>query len=137
VATSIEKTGVVKSTNDFGFKFEGSDDYYDYSKQSEVERATKGGTVRVKCSPKADGKWWVNSLEHVVGTNGSASAPANGHTVSNGGDDRQQSIVRQSSLKAAIEFYGMVVHEAEACGKGSDHVLQLAEKFEAWCNRED
>lgn len=134
MATSIEKTGVVKSTNDFGFKFEGSDDYYDYSKQSEVERTTKGAQVFVRVSPKADGKWWVNSLEHM---SPGWSQPTNGYAPTGESDGRQRSIVRQSSLKAAIEFYGMVRHEPDVCGKGSDHVLQLAEKFAEWVNRDD
>lgn len=136
MATSIEKEGKVKSVNDFGFKFEGSDDYYDYSKQSEVERAAKGETVRVRVSPKADGKWWVNSLER---TNGSAATTAAKSELIEAAAEwevsRQGLIVRQSCLKAAVEFYGTVVHDAQECGKGSDHVLQLAEKFEEWVNR--
>lgn len=132
VATNIEKAGVVKSVNQFGFRMEGSDDYFDYTKQHDVAHADKGDRVMLGVSPKADGKWWVNTLEVV--TNG---APAtNGHTpAATYGDDRQQSIVRQSSLKAAVEFYGLVTHDAEACGKASDHVLMLAAKFEEWVNR--
>lgn len=134
MATSIEKEGKVKSTNDFGFKFEGDDDYYDYSKQNEVERAAKGQTVRVRVSPKADGKWWVNALEL---TNGSRPGPLASVDIEPVFDHRQRSIVRQSSLKAAVEFYATVTHDAETCEKGSVHVLRLAEQFERWVNRED
>lgn len=134
MAQSIEKEGRVKSTNAYGFKMEGSEDYFDYSKQNEVEHATKGETVRVKVSPKDDGKWWVNQLEVIASQSGPAAA-TNGHTPAPTTDDRNLSIVRQSSLKAAVEFYGMVSHDATECGKASEHVLALAAKFEEWVNR--
>jgi len=43
-------------------------------------------------------------------------------------DNRQQSIVRQTCLKAASEFHAQSTVSAE-------EVIQTAEKFEAWVNR--
>jgi hypothetical protein len=48
--------------------------------------------------------------------------------------DRQTSIVRQSSLKAAVDFVAKHAH-AEDCDATT--VLTIAEQFEAWVNRKD
>jgi hypothetical protein len=128
MAQSIEKEGRVKSTNDFGFKFEGSDDYYDYSKQSDPPHANRGETVRVKCSPKADGKWWVNSLEVVSGS-------SNGSTPNQAAyDNRQTSIERLACLKAAAEFLGRLSQTHEDVK--SAHVTVLADQFVRWVQQE-
>jgi hypothetical protein len=46
-------------------------------------------------------------------------------------DSRQQSIVRQSSLKAAVDF----ILATKAEGLTVDDVLAIAEDFESWVNR--
>jgi hypothetical protein len=49
-------------------------------------------------------------------------------------DPRQVSIVRQSSLKSAVDYYAALPAEEQL---GGMMVLDIAEKFEAWVNRKD
>ena len=56
------------------------------------------------------------------------SKPASGG-YSGGNDSRQVSIVRQSMLKAAVDFL------SGKQGVKKEHVLDLAESFETWVNR--
>lgn len=74
--------------------------------------------------------------DYTPSANGSAPKPYNGggsyyKNSGQGNDSRQTSIVRQSMLKAAVEF--LTPRE----GIKKEHIFELAESFEAWVTRVD
>lgn len=130
--------GRVTSVNDTGFKIDGRQEYLNYSKYGEaanVARATVGEFVTVVVDRNSKGSMYIQSLSK------------NGHDqearrsvyseAEEDGADRQLLIVRQTCLKQAVEFYGIVNHTPEECGKASDHVIALATRFENWVTRKE
>ena len=86
------------------------------------ELTAKGNFSKVFIGEKKEGQSYGGSKPSY---NGSSSYK------SNGTDNRQTSIVRQSMLKASVDFL------SGKQGVTKEHVLQLAESFEAWVNRVD
>ncbi len=89
-----------------------------------LKNAKVGEEYYVEQSKDEQGNWqWPNV------TKAGEEPPMNNEVVGRKVetfDSRQQSIVRQSVLKTAVEFHGDV---------GVEEVLATAEKFEAWVNR--
>ena len=84
------------------------------------ELTAKGNFSKIFIGEKKEGQSYGGSKPSY---NGSSSYK------SNGTDNRQVSIVRQSMLKASVDFLSGKPNVTK------EHVLALAESFEAWVNR--
>ena len=142
----MEKLGTVKSVQSNGswdgnfgtmYKFEiamdtgnGQVDVGEYSSKSETQtKFIEGESTHYEF---VDGKFpKIKPVYAGFNALGTTDAVSNARSQATGGVSRDLSIIRQSSLKAAIEFAAM-----GGCGTTTKDVTDVAEIFVNWVNGE-
>jgi hypothetical protein len=136
-------SGVVTCANPNGFKVEGRDGWLNFSKYADTPLTPpevgqrvqvgldKGGFVRqvVMSSEPIEAALPIRQQAH---QDDRQQAPAPEVVADAGLPGREVLIVRQSSLKAAVELHGSVAYDGP---RGVDALLELAEQFETWVTR--
>jgi|TARA_R100001230_G_C5571713_1_gene93244 cold shock CspA family protein len=127
----------ITKTSPYGFQLAetGEDVWINYGKFYEGNKEFEAGQeISVSCT-ESNGKYYVNKID---GSTGKASSQAIQELVNDANqlevqrDARQVAIVRQSSLKAAVDY---ATADAQVVSLTPEKILEVAEQFEKWVLR--
>jgi len=129
--------GIVTTANPNGFKLADRDGWLNFSKYADTPLTPPEVGQRVQVGLDKGGfvRQVVMSsepIEAALPIRQQPPAPEGGQPADAGLPGREVLIVRQSSLKAAVELHGSVAYDGP---RGVDALLELAEQFETWVTR--
>lgn len=136
IIQSVKPEGDFNDSNVYEITLDNGTTAKTYAKQGSFndKRFADGSHIGQKMSYELTAKGNFSKVFIGEKKEGYSGSKPNGYSkpaFGGGNDSRQMSIVRQSMLKASVDFL------SGKQGVTKEHVLQLAESFEAWVNRVD